>query len=176
MTRTEFNNNITSFYELIDFCSDEGCDICSDIVCGDVIDEIVDENLEDFARNTSWRAVRDVLNEVPDDDDYYRYEGSLEFIYIDDCFSDYKEEVYNWADRNDVFDEEDDEEECDEGRTEEEKEDDTFEFEVNEEVSAVELFASCYQSLDELNNNKIAKEIEDDEALLSLINSDVQRI
>lgn len=31
MTRNDFLNDVTEWWELLDFCSDEGCNICEDI-------------------------------------------------------------------------------------------------------------------------------------------------
>ena len=43
MTRNDFLNDVTEWWELLDFCSDEGCNICEDIIDSDQLDEYVME-------------------------------------------------------------------------------------------------------------------------------------
>ena len=45
MTRNDFLNNVTEWWELLDFCSDEGCYICEDIIDSDQLDEYVEEDI-----------------------------------------------------------------------------------------------------------------------------------
>lgn len=47
MTRNDFLNNVTEWWELLDFCSDEGCYICEDIIDSDQLDEHVEEDIRD---------------------------------------------------------------------------------------------------------------------------------
>ena len=44
MTRNEFIDNITEWYELKDFCSDFDCDVCEDIYDDDSLEEEPDED------------------------------------------------------------------------------------------------------------------------------------
>lgn len=41
MTRNDFLNDVTEWWELLDFCSDEDCNICEDIIDSDQLDEYV---------------------------------------------------------------------------------------------------------------------------------------
>ena len=52
MTRNDFLNDVTEWWELLDFCSDEGCNICEDIIDSDQLDEYVEEDIRDT--NYSW--------------------------------------------------------------------------------------------------------------------------
>lgn len=63
MTRNDFLNDVTEWWELLDFCSDEGCNICEDIIDSDQLDEDT---------NYSWRDIRDSLSEIPTGYGYYR--------------------------------------------------------------------------------------------------------
>ena len=47
MTRNEFIDNITEWYELKDFCSDFDCDVCEDIYDDDDYDDSVEEDIRD---------------------------------------------------------------------------------------------------------------------------------
>ena len=39
MTRNDFLNDVTEWWELLDRCSDKGCYICKDIIDSDQLDE-----------------------------------------------------------------------------------------------------------------------------------------
>lgn len=115
MTRTEFINEVTAWYELIDFCNDNGCDELENICDDDYRDEYINDNLVEWARYDGWR---DLLSRLQDFDehsgyDYYRYdEDYCEYVGLDhDDFADYKQRVLEWADdHDDVWYSEEDEE------------------------------------------------------------------
>lgn len=111
MTRRDFLDNITTWWELIDFCRDEECDICDDIVDEDGRDEEVEEDLADNIRNTSWKDILQWLNDIPTGGEYYRRDGMFDYVEMDN------------------YDEEEDE---DEG--EEELEDSPFDEESEEDA------------------------------------------
>ena len=45
MTRNEFLDNINSWWELIEFCNDEDCDVCEEIVDEDQKNDGVNADL-----------------------------------------------------------------------------------------------------------------------------------
>ena len=96
MTRNDFLNDVTEWWELLDFCSDEGCNICEDIIDSDQLDEYVEEDIRDT--NYSWRDIRDSLSEIPTGYGYYRMNGSFDYDGMDENdFDSYKEDVLGGA-------------------------------------------------------------------------------
>lgn len=65
MTRNEFIDNITEWYELKDFCSDFDCDVCEDIYDDDDYDDSVEEDIRDAIADYGWRDIRDFLGNLP---------------------------------------------------------------------------------------------------------------
>ena len=72
MTRQYFIDNINYWSELLEFCSDEDCDVCEDIYSEDARDDCIDEELVDMARNNNWREMYNILDSIPGGYDYYR--------------------------------------------------------------------------------------------------------
>lgn len=115
MTRQDFINDIECWYELIDFCNDNGCYECEDIYDSEQRDDFLNEVIENIARNETWREMLETLQGFADDSgyDYYRKDGYGYFVGLDDDdFDAYKSEVLDWGDRYDIWD--DDEEGYDE--------------------------------------------------------------
>ena len=111
MTRQDFIDGITTWGELLDFCYNEECDICDEIVSNDTMCEEIDDDLVEVARDRSWQDVRDLLNDIDTDYDYYRRDGGLTYIPMDDSdFDDYKGDVLDWMDNGGYWDDEEDEE------------------------------------------------------------------
>ena len=96
MTVEQFNDEVTSMAELIDFCNDNG-------VCEDVIENIIDDyTMADYIWDSirdywgSWQDLRYDLGNIPEGYDFYRYDGSLEYTGLDESdFRDLKQEVFD---------------------------------------------------------------------------------
>lgn len=165
MTREEFLDNITDWWELIDFCSDESCDICDNIYSSDARDEEINEyQLTDWARNNTWQNLYSLLENIPTGYDYYRLDeyGDWEAL-DDDDFDDYKDDVLNWADDRGVFDEDDDEEDpADYGIEDDDEPDDE---DIEEPISMFELFSDCQDTYQKIS----VEEEQTDEKLASLL-------
>lgn len=107
MTRAEFLNYVTTWNELVDFCQEEDCDVCEDILCEDQRCGQIQDDLREVVCNYSWEEIRDWLCGIPTGYDYYRCNGVLDYDGVDDQdFEDYKSEVLNWMDVGDYWDEE----------------------------------------------------------------------
>lgn len=176
MTREEFIDNITYWYELIVFCNDLDCDICSEVYDNDQRNAYIDNELVDLARNNSWEEMRDILNgydtgyEYWSRDDYGEWEGLSD---VD--FDEYKNDVLEWADnQGDVWDEEeaDDDEETTTWNVDEEpirniqpelrpepEEETTAE---DDGISFSELFLSCGNTLHEIYDNQAKEAAQED--------------
>lgn len=109
------------------------------------MDEEIDNSIVDMAREaTDWRDLLSKLEDIPTEDDYYLKNGYGDFTELDDeDFDCHKDDVFDWAENEGIFDEEDEEDEESEEDTEEpdEPEDPDDGYEVgNEEMSIAELF------------------------------------
>ena len=107
MTRSYFLDYVTDWYELIEFCRDYDCDICEDIIDDDTLDEYVDSDIS--GTDYGWRRLRDFLSDIPADYNYYRCDGTFDYVGLDDGdFEDYKHRVLDWMDADSLWDAEDD--------------------------------------------------------------------
>lgn len=151
MTRQEFIDDVTSWWELLDFCNEEFCDYCDDIYSSDARDDEINEyDLDDWARNYTWRQLLDILSELDDGYEYYRKDEYGEWESLSDYdFDNYKDDVLRWADDNDVFEDDEEEDPADYGIEDDDELDDEV---VEEPMSMFELFSDCqdkYQKISE---------------------------
>lgn len=160
MTRQEFIDNVTCWSDLITFCDDEGCDYCGNVYDEDLKDEYFDEHIVDMARNADgWSDLYRELDDIPTGYDYYIYNDDGWFGADYEDFDDYKNDVLEWADDHDVWDEEDDEdyvedyvdEEIFDGDDTDEDLEDDEQFEDG--CSLGELFTSCTSTLQTIKVN-----------------------
>lgn len=118
MTRAEFFENVTSWWELKDFCSEQRCELCDDVYDDESRDDYINEDLVDWARNDNWYDLRDRLNNLDAGYDYWRLDDYGEWTGLDDDddLEEMKREVAEWVD--DYGDWDDDEEEADDDEEE----------------------------------------------------------
>lgn len=161
MTRQEFIDDVTSWSELIEFCGDNGCYCCEDVYDEYDRDSYINENLVDMARNAdNWESLKETLEDITTGYDYYRRDDGGEWYGLDDSdFDDYKDDVLEWADDHDVF--EDEEEEDPDDYFCEDDEDDDF-VAPEEPMSIGELLGACSSQLTNINN--ASREAEAEEA------------
>ena len=121
MKRSEFLEEVTTFWELRDFCHDENISVTDGYIDGDELDQEVEEDV--CNRDCCWDTLRDCLNDICYGSDFYYRNGWLDYIgQDDDDFEELKEKVLDiMDDRGDWDDEENDEddssEECEESET-----------------------------------------------------------
>lgn len=179
MTRSEFLDNITEWYELKDFCNDFDCDVCEDIYDDDDYDDCVEEDIRDAIADYGWRDIRDFLGNLPGGYDYYRRNSTLDYDGLgDDDFEDYKEDVLEWGDDCGVWEDEEEEEcaEDDDILGSQEEEPDEEESVEEEDFSVGDLIGMCGVVFVAIQNDEAEKQKEDDEAFAQLLNMDGQRI
>lgn len=155
MTRQEFIDSVTDFYELTDFCRDWDLDICGDVYSEDDRDSYLNEVIHAWACDETWQSVRDMLDHIVTGYDWYRRHYDDEWEGIDDEFEDYKDRVIDFMDENAYWDDEEDEEE-EEDEQEEESQDITPIEE--EDITIGELFSLCSsqsESIAEENEKEI---------------------
>ena len=92
---------------MLDFCSTENCEICDGIYDDEQMSTEIDEYLSENVRSWNWRELRDALNDIDTSSEFYRYDGALDFVSVDDDFCDYKDEVLDWMDEGGWWDEDD---------------------------------------------------------------------
>ena len=110
MTRSYFLDCVTEWGELIELCREYDCDICEDIIDDDELNEYVDSDVSNT--DYGWRSIRDFLADVPTGYDYYRCDGSFDYVGLDDSdFEDYKSRVLDWMDEDDLWEPEEGEDE-----------------------------------------------------------------
>ena len=172
MTRQEFIDNITTWWELIDWCRENECHICEDIYDDDSYYDYINDNLVDWAREDSWTELRDRLNDLPSGYDFYQRDDYGDFHALDDYgdFDAFFDEVLSWGDDNNIW--EDAEEESPVNNEDEEAEDDEDGEPVEiEDFSFGELFSVCSSAVQRITEEnadaaakaKAAKETEEEE-------------
>lgn len=120
MTRAEYDEQITTWEELTDFCSDNGLDTCDDIYYYEQIDDLIYETL----RADGIKYVYYLLRDIDDfDEEYFLYSNGELVNLNDDDFEEYKSDA---ADEFGDFDEEEYEEEYDYEEKIEDVEEDIF--------------------------------------------------
>ena len=166
MTRHEFIENINDWENLISFCNDYECDVCNDVYDPEQRDEYIDDNLYELVQEECWGEVRDLLNEIPTENDYYKNNGSyLDWTGLDneDDFEEYKQDALNWGDNNDIWNEEEaddiDEEELDPV--------------PEEDISTSELFSMCSERFQKFKGEVTELRDEEDERFNMLIKETV---
>lgn len=112
MTLREFDEDITVFYELKDFCEREGSSYLDEYF--DELDTEVNNDLYELIRYNEydWEDVRDSLSNIGTGYDFYRRDGSFDYLGCDDeDFDNLKADVREWAIENGIFDDDDEDDE-----------------------------------------------------------------
>lgn len=161
MTRQEFLDDVYDFRELMDFCYDNDCGICDDIYDDESKDEYINEHLSDMADNADdWQSLYRTLDDIPTGYDYYRLDDYDDFNGLDDDdFDDYKNDVLEWMDDNEYWDEDEDDEEEYFPLEEEYSEEEDDEESCEEDMQPVdELFSLCSEQLRVIDAKEKAEE------------------
>lgn len=174
MTREEFINDVTTWDELKDFCYDYSCDYCDDVYDDDSLNDYLNRAIEDWAGNMLWRQLRDRLECIPTDGEWYSIDEYEDINELDDVdFDGYKSDVLSWADDRCVWDEEDDEDEEYIEDEEENVEDDEDDGVIEEPFSLLELYSSCHDDVTNALMEEEKREEESDNALVQLVGVDI---
>ncbi len=138
MTKQEFLDDVTWWDDLIIFCNDIGTEHCSNIYDEDEIDELITNRIDGMLRtNDSWKNIADFLSDIPRDCCWYCENDYGDIIEADDyVFMDIKEEVEDYCDRYELWDDEEEEEPISDSPEEECEP-------IEEEFGIEELFNSC---------------------------------
>lgn len=163
MTRQEFleASEDCGWSDLVEFCNNEGCDYCDDVYDEYDRNEYVDERLVEDARECgNWQEFKDILNSIPTGYDCYRRNDYGEWVGLgDDDLSQYIEDVIEWMDRNDQWDEEEfddgEDDTCDDNDYDEEEDLTPIEY---EDISMSELLTACNRGLKSIGDANAAAE------------------
>lgn len=148
MTRREFIDNVNTWDDLVEFCSDENLDALQSVYDDDSLSNYIEENLYEYVRDHNWECVRDTLNSIPSEYDYYYEDGWLEFVGLTDAdFEDYKRTALEEMDDLNYWD--DAEEELIEDNIPNE-DDIPNEFEPDTTVALDKFFISTTEDLDKI--------------------------
>lgn len=137
MTRTDFIDDVTTTYDLIDFCVENDItDFINDIVDDEQKDDSIDEYLRENAGSSdNWHEVYDILDDVPTGYEYYRYNGVDDIRGFDSYdFEALKDEVLQYCDTHDIFEEDEDD-------VDEYDEDELYVDDEEEEIDPEDMFA-----------------------------------
>lgn len=183
MTRTEFFETVTDWDELIDFCSNEDCDICADVYDESGRDAWIDDWLQENVSHMRWQDIYHFLYDIPNGWDHYRINdyGECEGL-DDDDFRAYVEDVAEWMDNGGWWDEEPDDEEAEapgangNGDPFDGNEDDGDDEDADKEPPIEDepfqmdtLFAASSAAVRQINADEIQKAREADSAFTSLL-------
>lgn len=149
MTRGEFLEDITCWDDLLAFCNENGCNVCEDIYSRSNMNDYINDVLVDMARNADdWQDLWNELDIIPIGYDFYIKNEYGEFTGADVVdFDDYKNDVLEWADDEEVFDEDEEYEDSEEAYDEDTEDDEQCEEDPDDDyvvgdegMSIAELF------------------------------------
>ena len=111
MTRQDFIENVNHWWELLEFCYNEDCDVCEDIISDEDRDYEINESVREYHTEYSWFDLRDMLRGIETGYEYYRRDGSFDYCGMDDGsdFDEYKDAVIEWMDDGGYWEDEEDE-------------------------------------------------------------------
>ena len=116
MTVTDFDDRCTDWWELKDFCNEYDCCVLDDVYSDDQVDDYINERLWDKVRAEAWTDVRDWLSSFDEyyGEGFYRINDYEEIIFLDEeyDFPRYKDEVRRWAIEENIFEDEDEDDDC----------------------------------------------------------------
>ena len=147
MTRTEFIDDIQCWDDLLDFCSGYDCNVCADIIPYNSLNSNLGEDFTMCGDEYDWDDIRDWLNNIDDNANYYYRNGCFEYESVDDQFESYKDDVLEWGDEGDIWDPE---QEHDDDGDDEGTETWFDPFGIDDEEAAVAVESSDSSSEDDL--------------------------
>lgn len=172
MTRSGFWENITDWCELKEFCADNECDYCDDIYDEYDRNSEIDSDIGEYCSDYSWGNLRDLLNDIPSDYDYYRRNSAFDWEGADEgMFGDYKADVSDWADEHGVWEDECDAEDIDEVY---ENDDDESPL-LAEDFSVNTLMGMCSSAFVEIHENNLQRIKEDKEAFERFVDLNIPK-
>lgn len=109
MTRQDFRDNMWGWWELYDFCQENGCPYLDGMMDATGRDEDIEYDLGEAIKNESWQEIRDWLSSLDDSSNaeyWLKYDDGDWRALNDWNFGDYKNDVEEWMDDNCIWDDE----------------------------------------------------------------------
>ena len=97
MTRAEFINTIDSWPELLGFCHVHDCPVCADVHNTYERDQIVRENIMEWAHDMTWQDICDILMDIPLHGNIFLYNDNGYWNDITEDFTEWKDKVILWG-------------------------------------------------------------------------------
>lgn len=105
MTRRQFINDITTWPELLSFCSAYALTTCEDIITLASLAGHIADDMVNYGREYNWQDICDWLGQIRTGYPYYRKDSCFEYEALDDSdFQDYKDAVIAECDDDDLWD------------------------------------------------------------------------
>ena len=108
MRRCEFIEEINSFDSLIRFCYENDTGMLEDIYTEYEMREEIERDIDRYIANNYWYDLRDRLNDIDDNGDYFCRNSELDYTCVDGDFDIYKDDVLRYLDDISFWDDEDD--------------------------------------------------------------------
>ena len=178
MTRQYFIDNVNDWWELKDFCNDEDCEICSDVYGDEDMDEEINDAIREYSDDYQWYELRDLLRDIPSGYNFYYRNSSFDWEGLDDNdFNSYKDDVLEWMDNGDYWDDEDDAgyDDCEETLSAE-PEDDDEEPAPAEDFSVGDLMGMCSASFVTMQQESLRMEQESNDAFRNYVQAHYPKV
>lgn len=115
MTKQEFIDRVNDFEDLLNFCSNESIendlDWYYDIYDYNEMREEVERDITEALNSNYWYDIRDMLNDIPDRGVYFERSDILMYNCIDDDFDQFKDDVLQYANAHELWEEDETESE-----------------------------------------------------------------
>ena len=182
MTRREFIENVNDWYDLKDFCADNDCDILDDVYDEDGMDSEIEYYIGEYRGDYTWRELRDMLGNIPTGYEFYREEGAFDWVGLDDSdFRDYKENVLDWMDDGEYWEEDEDDDFFDDDQPLTDVDlfspgEDDDEVVAEEDFSVGDLIGMCSVTYVAIQQDAARREREDAAAFNQFVNPNMPKV
>lgn len=182
MTRQEFIENVNDWYDLKDFCADNGCDILDDVYDEDGMDSEIEYYIGEYRGDYTWREFRDMLSDIPTGYEFYREDDAFDWVGLDDSdFRDYKENVLDWMDDGEYWEEDEDDDFFDDDQPLTDVDifspgEDDDEVVTEEDFSVGDLIGMCSVTYGAIQQDAVRREREDTAAFNQFVNHNIPKV
>lgn len=159
--RSDFINNVTDWRDIIEFCVNNDLDIPTTLYDNDELNDYIEENLEELARNYYWTEVLEVLQNIPQGFDFYIKEEDSFMEFSPARQSDFnliKNEILELMDDMNGWDE--GEQEPDTSEESNQESENQEEFNINTDISIDDFLISNVNDFQKIMQDKQKEEDE----------------
>ena len=159
--RLDFINNVTDWRDIIEFCVNNDLDFHTNIYNNDELNDYIEDNLEELARDYYWTEVLNILQDIPQGLDFYIKEEDSFMEFSPARQSDFdliKNEILEYMDDVDGWDE--DEQESDASEESNQESENQEEFNINTDISIDDFLISNVNDFQKIMQDKQKEEDE----------------